>query len=170
MKIICNICQKEIDDVNLDQEKGIATCIACNNSFDYKFQVESTKSVKRAEVVLPNSIKLKECDDCLHLEYIWRGSQLIFLTPFSIAWIMIPIMFYLNNLPIENSLLVKSYMIFHIVLGAILVYYCLAGFFNKTKIIVSRGLLSVKDIPLSFFRNVDIVNDELDQLYAKEKV
>lgn len=170
MEIICNICQKEIDVKNVDQDQGVIKCNECNSIIEVDAQAKSARSTKRAEVALPGSFRLKECEDCLKMEYLWRGSQLIFLTPFSIAWVMIPILYYSNGLQLENDLLIKYYMILHAFLGIGLIYYCLAGFINKTQILVSKELLKVKDIPLFFFRNVDIGIDKLDQLYAKEKV
>ena len=170
MKIICSVCQKEIEVANIDQARRVIKCDECNSINEIDSQAKSVENVKRTEVALPKRFRLKECENCLKMEYLWRSSQLIFLTPFTIAWIIIPILYYSNTLQIDSNLLIRFYMILHVFLGIGLIYYCLGGFLNKTQILVSKGLLKVKDIPLYFFKNVDISIDKLDQLYAKEKV
>jgi len=170
MKVTCNLCHQEVDSGKIDLEKGIAKCVDCNNVFDCRSQLEPTANIRRETITLPSGIKLEKSDQWLHMEYRWLSSQLLYLTPFCLAWDTIPFFWTQESFPMENSQITILYGVIYLLLGVWLNYYCLAGFLNTTKISVTGGNLQVKDTPLTFLKNRKINHDDLDQLYAKEKM
>ncbi|MCP4752358.1 MAG: hypothetical protein GY866_15805 [Proteobacteria bacterium] len=170
MKVTCDVCHKEIETVDIDLDKGIARCPGCNTVFDCSSKLESVGKYRRDKIGLPGSIKLRKEDGSLKIEYRWLSSQLMYLTPFCLAWDALPVIWYVRTSMLESNPGMLLYLIVHLLVGIGLTYYCLAGFLNKTTVSVADGNLQVRDTPLTFLRNMAIPNDQLDQLYAMEKV
>ncbi len=170
MKVTCDHCHKEVKTENIDLKKGTAKCTDCNNIFDCRSQLQTEIDYRRDTIELPRNIKLKKDERHLVIEYRWLSSQLIYLAPFCLCWDAAFIIWYRVGFISTESLLASAYLLFHVVFGIALTYYCIAGFLNRTIISVTEGILRVVDTPLTFFRKISISLEELDQLYARERI
>lgn len=169
MKITCDRCQAEIREEHIDLEKGTAKCTSCNNIFDCRSQLEKDIDHRRETIELPKSIRLTQEKERLTIVRHWLSAQLFYIAPLTLVWDAAFFIWYQNGMISTKTPLALAYVIFHILVALALTYYCVAGFVNRTIISVSSGMLHAIDTPLTFLRNIDIVVDELDQLYAKEK-
>lgn len=169
VKVICEKCRSEIDVKNIDLEKAIAKCVTCNSVLDCSSQLESSKNFRRDDIELPGSINLQKDDRYLKIQFRWVNVQLLYLVPFCLCWDILPLVWYQYGLIPTDHPLAIAYLVFHFIIGVGLTYYCLAGLINKTMIEVTENTLYVKDMPLTFFRNMDIELASLDQFYSREK-
>ncbi len=170
MKVVCEQCKKEIRTENIDLDKGIAKCTSCNKLFDCRDQVQATIDYRRDTIKLPRSIKLTREKNRLVIEFRWLAIQTLYLAPFCLCWDASFFLWYRIGFISSENVPSLLYLLFHIVSGIALTYYVIAGILNRTIISVSGGAMQITDTPLTFFRNASISLEELDQLYARQKV
>lgn len=170
MEVYCDRCQTEIKSRYIDQEKGTAKCKSCNYVFDYRSQLETETDYRRDDIELPGSIKLIRDKKRLVVEYRWLNARLLYLVPFCLCWDAALFLWYKTGFISTDSTPATLYVLLHILLAIGLTYYCIAEFLNRTIISADQQGLQVTDTPLTFFRNRRINREELDQLYAKEKI
>lgn len=180
MQIQCKACRSKVaaEDVNL--ERGLAKCRACQAIFAFADQVKGADQPRpvpreRGEVAPPKSIKIHEWGSSLVITRRWFTPAAFFLAFFCVAWDAFLIFWYSmavsgDGPPGAFRWIMMIFPIAHVVVGIGLTYFTLALFLNRTKIEAERGRLTVRHRPLPWAGNHDLSTDDLDQLYCKEKV
>lgn len=177
MKIICRVCDKEVEAADIDLSSKMAKCHYCNEVFSISDQIEepdktdthaAQERASKPTVALPEKFELMEDTDYVKIVRRWFTPVFLFLAFFCIAWDGFLLFWY--SMPIPDEMwIMKVFPIGHVAVGIGLTYYTLAGFFNKTIIEVYGGALTIIDTPFTLFRNKHVASEDIKQLYVKER-
>jgi hypothetical protein len=125
-------------------------------------------------VTIPEDLQVEEFGRDLRISWRWFRWPIVMLVPFCIAWNSFLFGWYSMAFsdfgPSGTFALV--FMIFpigHVAVGLGLIYACLVGILNRTKIEIARNEISVHHGPIPAGRNRTIPVSEIDQLYVKHE-
>lgn len=116
------------------------------------------------ELGLPDKMEIERQYDSMTITRKWFGWEVVFIAVFAVFW---------------NGIIFKDYSTFtayselpwiHIVAGVAVTYYAISGFFNVTKIQVSKRQIQIIHKPLPWIGNKKIDSLDIKQLYVKEKI
>ena len=120
---------------------------------------------------VPEKLDLVEDHGKLVIRRKWFGWHLIFLTIFCVVWD--GFLFFWYSIAFsdpDSGLMMKLFPIGHLAVGVGLTYFVIAGYFNKTDIIIDPMYIEVKIYPIKWFGNKKIDITEIKQLYTTEKI
>jgi hypothetical protein len=172
MQISCKQCGAEVlaDDINLD--RLIAKCSACNAVFNFADQIEGTdhhQPLKKLDVPLPKGIKVDNLGHSLQIERQWYGPKYIFLAIFALFWNGFMVVWF--SIAFINGLWPMAlFGTLHGAVGLGLIYGVVAGVLNTTVIDVGLGDLTIKHGPVPYPGNKHLASTDIKQLYCKEKI
>jgi len=127
--------------------------------------------VQERVVPIPDKIEMLEEHSDLVIRRTWFGYHLFFLFFFCIIWNGFLIFWYqMAFSATDTPLFVKLFPIGHVAVGLGLLYYVVAGFLNKTDIIISPETLKVRTYPVKWPGDKVIDVADVRQLYTTEKV
>ena len=121
-------------------------------------------------VPIPEKMEFIEENGQLIIRKKWFGVHLIFLTLFCIFWCGFLVVWYGIAFSDDTPLMMKLFPLGHVAVGVGLLYYVIAGYFNKTDIIIDSLNLEVKHYPVKWFGNKCIDVADIKQLYTSERV
>lgn len=99
----------------------------------------------------------------------WFDLRIVILTAIAIFWDGFLYNWY-ADLPNNASALFVLFPLIQVGVGIGITYYAVAGWFNRTHIVVRRDLVSVRHRPFPWFGNKELKAFDLKQLYTKEKL
>ncbi|MCI4666564.1 MAG: hypothetical protein MRZ79_00280 [Bacteroidia bacterium] len=119
----------------------------------------------------PTNFKIFRENGHLVMLRSWWGLRFIFLTLFVIFWDSLILQWYnhLTGRPLETDFdfLSVIFPIFHVAMGICLTYYTIAGYLNKTIMVVGNGSLSITHDPMWWPGNRSYAIEGIKQLYVK---
>jgi hypothetical protein len=171
MDIHCDACGAVVPATDIDLNRNIAKCAACNNVFNCKAQLDGLGpgARERPQVELPRGMEMFTRSNGLRIVRRWFGAKVIALTFFCIFWDGFMITWYAIAIT-KKVWPMAAFGLLHAAVGIGLTYYVIAGFLNRTVITVLNGRLNIDHGPIPVPGKLSMSADELDQLYAKRKV
>ncbi len=124
---------------------------------------------KRMEIGLPEKLEVYREGGKLAIKRRWFSWITVYITFFALAWNGFLVFWYSEALSSSN-LEMALFTLMHVVIGIGTTYLALAGWFNRSMIIVGGGKVVVRTGPLPWWGNKDLQSVGLKQLYVKEKV
>ncbi|MDX1939232.1 MAG: hypothetical protein SFU99_01695 [Saprospiraceae bacterium] len=123
----------------------------------------------------PEKIDIQEDLSQLIISYRWMKPIFYFLLILSLFFISCPFIFNtwiidIAAMEYDDKIILIVFYILAIIVGTVIVYFTLCGFFNKTIILVNRQFILVKDKPLPLTRTRKISRDVITQLYVKQNI
>jgi hypothetical protein len=172
MHLTCRDCGAAIPAEDINIERGIAKCSACNAVIDVEQAVHASggpAAVRpRPRVPQPPGIMLEDLGDGLRLTRRWFTCAAVFLTFFCIAWDGFLVFWYSMALRPDAPWIMAVFPSLHLAVGVGLTYLTLALYLNRTRLEVANGRLSVSSGPLPWPGNRDLDLSEIEQLYCRE--
>jgi predicted Zn finger-like uncharacterized protein len=196
MKVFCPNCQSMItaDDLNLNQMIG--KCQQCHtvfalddhvnqlktsaskkgvNTFDSAWKLESAIEPKKQIHTLedlgptPKSIHVEKHGKHMRISRRWFSAKFIFLTIFVMFWDGFLVLWY-SIIPSQADAMFIWFPLIHVAVGIGLTYYTLAGYLNKTHLLIDHQNLHIKHAPLPWRGNYVIALKSITQFYCKERI
>lgn len=173
MNLHCKQCEKPIaaGDINLD--RALAKCAACNAVFSFADQIEGdndARKVDRAAVGLPENMRDESSGYKLRLVRRWFSPAIFILLIFCFLWDGFLVFWYSMAFKEGAPLIMKVFPILHVLIGVGLTYGVVCGFVNRTEVEVEGGELRVRHGPLPVPGNRRLAADDLQQLYTRERL
>ena len=119
---------------------------------------------------IPEHISMEQTSGGLLFSYRWFSPAFIFVALFAIVWDCFLVFWYSVATSQDAPLVMFLFPIIHVLVGFGITYYALAGFLNKTFILVGEGKLTIQHVPLPWPGNRVLQASELAQLYSEERV
>jgi hypothetical protein len=177
MRLNCPACQTPLRAKDVNLQLALATCHACGEVHDLSARPASSPgkvvslNAPRPRIKLPKHIKLKTSDVGMGISWRWLNPKFFILAFFCLMWNGFLVGWYGLAADAENTpLIVLVFPLLHVAVGVGLAYYTLAGFINRTRIEVSRDLLTIRHGPLPWPGNQTLNGRHLKQLYVEESV
>lgn len=171
MQLQCRVCGAEIpaEDINLD--RALAKCRACNSVFAFSVKAEDAAPALRAPVPLPSGLRVDDTGLNFRIVRRWFSAKFLFLVFFCIAWDSFLVFWYSIAFGSDKTPWVMIvFPVAHVAVGIGLTYFTLAGIVNRTFVEVMSGHLIVRHGPLPWRGNHAVPTMDLDQLYVTEHV
>jgi hypothetical protein len=99
----------------------------------------------------------------------WYGPGLFVMIPFCLFWDGALVLWYRSVIE-TRSFVQLVFPLFHVAAGTFLTYVTLCGFFNRTRIAIQNGILSIAHGPLPWPGNRSVPTKEIEQLFCREHV
>ena len=170
MRLQCPNCNADIKAEDININRLIAKCSACNTVFEFEKKVREQPR-ERPEIVMPQGIEAYHLLSELNIEIKWRQSFSSFLAFFTIFWNGIVFIF------VAAAIITGTYgmllgVSIHLLVGLALLYYMLTVMVNTTFITANsyRLLIEHRPLKLPFYKNKDIPVGEIDQLHVERYV
>jgi hypothetical protein len=174
MELNCRTCGSPIpaEDINIDL--AIAKCRSCNAVFGFRdlLDAEMPQQSRREwpRVPMPKAITVEEWGRDLLIRLKWFSPVIVFLIFFCIAWDAFLVFWYYIAFTHPSPLIMKVFPIGHLAVGVGLTYYVIAALFNRTRIQVISGMLTIRHGPVPWSGNVALPSTDIDQIYSTEHV
>jgi hypothetical protein len=117
----------------------------------------------------PKGVSLQKQGDRLELSWRWFSWKYLPLVFFCVAWDSFLCFWYSMAFSTGSPWIMIVFPIAHVAVGVGLTYYTLAGFLNRSQVILDRTSFSVAHGPLPWLGNLQVPITQIDQLYCKEK-
>jgi hypothetical protein len=117
----------------------------------------------------PNEVTLQKQGDRLEISWRWFSWKFIPLVLFCVAWDGFLCFWYSIAFSTGAPWIMVVFPIAHLAVGVGLTYYTLAGFLNRSQLVVNRDTFSVNHRPLPWLGNLRVPVTQVEQLYCKEK-
>ncbi|MCB9852437.1 MAG: hypothetical protein H6819_05030 [Phycisphaerales bacterium] len=176
MNVFCPQCGAKIpaDDMNLSTMA--AKCRACQALFSlggvFEESDERARHDRRVDknVPQPKSIRVDESGSGLRIIRRWYSPLYFFMVFFCIAWDGFLVFWYYIALTKDAPWIMSVFPVLHVAVGVGLTYWTIAGFVNRTEIVVDSRELSVAHRPMPWFGALRMPVEQIDQLYCKQKI
>jgi len=119
---------------------------------------------------IPEHISMEQTSGGLLFSYRWFSPAYIFIALFAIAWDGFLVFWYSIATSQNAPLMMLLFPIIHVLVGIGITYYALAGFYNKTLVLVGEGKLTIQHVPLPWPGNRVLQASDITQLYSQERV
>lgn len=186
MKLVCPSCGSAVKAADVNLDKLVAKCGACDNVF--RFDPPFAQKAAPRAVPLPSGLKIVEQSrpllsagtyrtvepgsvGTLVVERRWFGLQDIFMLFFSIMWDGFLFFWYSTALSAPGGLqpMLVLFPLLHVAVGVGMTYRAIAGLLNRTTVSVRDGRLTVRHGPLPWLGDRDLPTPSLRQLYVRSK-
>ena len=164
----CPNCASPIREEDYDQEQGTIRCSYCGTLMLPPRTQRSGGFRARPPVALPAGMKLESTVRGLLIFRRWFNWSILFLIPFCIVWNSFLVGFYTSTSGGNVPWFVRLFPLAHVAVGVGLSYYTLAMLFNRTRVEVTHGSVTVSHGPLPWTGWREIAAGFIDQLYCKE--
>ena len=104
----------------------------------------------------------------MYIRRKWFSPIFIFLTFFVIFWDGFLVVWYGMATSMDAPLVFKIFPLIHVAVGLGLTYYVIAGYINKTDVIVSSSEIRIRSFPLPWLGDKTVDARDITQLYTKE--
>ena len=122
------------------------------------------------ETDLPKGFEINYFDKYMHIIRHWHGfgtfSLILGTLVFNGVWIAND---FWSVLMSDRELLLRLFSLTFIVIGAVLPYFVIASWLNKTNIYVSKEAIEIKHEPIPWLGNKRIETKNIKQLFVREK-
>ncbi len=131
---------------------------------------EERGRARALKIPLPKHFKLEETPSSLRVSWRWfKPQQHIFMLFFCIAWDAFLFFWYTGGAT-RGGWLFVVFPLVHVAVGIGITYSTIAGFLNRTRVIVEDGVLRTRVGPVPWAGNHTIARADLEQLYVTEKM
>jgi hypothetical protein len=117
----------------------------------------------------PKEVTLQKQGDRLELSWRWFSWKFLPLAFFCVAWDSFLCFWYSIAFTSGAPWIMIVFPVAHLAVGAGLTYYTLAGFLNRSQLVVDRSTFSVSHGPLPWLGSLRVPITQVEQLYCKEK-
>jgi hypothetical protein len=121
------------------------------------------------DIGLPDDLQFTRHGSGIEFSWRWFEWQVLFMTAFVVVWNGFLINWYSMWDPSEG-LMMALFPLLHVGVGIVLTYWTLAGWLNRTRVLVGQGRMRVHSGPLPWLGNQELDSTALQQLYIQEKV
>ncbi|MCI0360068.1 MAG: hypothetical protein L0211_16445 [Planctomycetaceae bacterium] len=174
LQLDCKACGKPIPAADVNIDKAIAKCGACNAVFGI-LDVVGGAGEARPPVPTPKCFQIESWGSELTLTRRWYTHGLwpllafcIFWDGFLVVWYSMGVRILINGEDAGPVWLMFVFPVFHVAIGVGLTYAVLCGFLNRTVVRVSGGELSVRHGPLPWPGSRQLFTTDIRQLYCTE--
>jgi hypothetical protein len=119
---------------------------------------------------IPEHITMEQTAGGLLFSYRWFTWGFIFLALFAVFWDGFLVFWYSIAASQDAPLVMLLFPILHVLVGIGITYYALAGFYNKTHVLVGEGKVTIRHLPLPWPGSKTLQASDLTQLYSQERV
>lgn len=176
MNVFCPQCGEKIpaDDMNIDSMA--AKCGACHALFSIaavmgdEGERARTERVVEKNVPMPKTMRVDESGPGLRIIRRWYSPLFFFFVFFCIAWDGFLVFWYKIALSEGAPWIMSVFPVLHVAVGVGLTYWTIAGFVNRTEIVVDGRALSVVHRPMPWFGSLRMPVEQIDQLYCRQKI
>lgn len=177
----CKRCQTQFQPEDVDLQLQAAKCRACGAVTDLRRQsltsrVESAEvpvpapvPEPRSEVPLPAKFQRFEAGGVVVIQWRWFGRRTLTQAVVVVIWAAVLVGFF-HQLPQKGSSAAGLFSLLFCGFWVYLVWSTLAGFFNSTRVEVSRAGLRLESGPLPLKRNHRLTRRDLQQIFCRERV
>ncbi len=167
-EVVCPECGRPVPSADINVTALVAKCSDCSLIFDLEHSVPAlapaTEPARPAGITMDSGLGGE-----LLLKRRWFHPMLFFLLFFCIAWDAFLVFWYAIALfgPGNNGgmgWLMIVFPVAHVAVGVGLTYYVVAGFLNKTEILVTADSLYVRHRPIPWRGNRELRRDEIRQI------
>jgi hypothetical protein len=124
---------------------------------------------ERIDVGLPEGLDVVHHGSHVELVLKWFSWKIVAMTGFAILWDAFLVNWYLNVAPGADPM-ATYFPLIHVAVGLAITYYVIAGWCNRTHVLVGSGRLAVRHSPMPWFGNTEIAASNVKQLYTQERV
>lgn len=171
MQVVCESCGAVVPAENIDLERMLAKCEACDHVFNCSRQLQGiggTGDRTRGEVAMPKGMQVYRRTNGLRITRRWFGPKIIGLLIFCAVWDTFMVVWY--TIAITQGIWPMAlFGLIHLAVGVGLTYFAIAGLFNTTTITVMHGSIDIRHAPIPV-PGKDLQADNLAQLYTKRRV
>ncbi len=186
-QLVCPQCSADVPAENVNIDKVVAVCPACNTVFSFDFLTgEATKDKDKAKSKArarhlhpPDGFKIDERPDgSWVLSWGWFTPQVFFMTFFVIIWDAFLIFWYRMAFGIGDGFgggpsgfgtLFVLFPLIHVAVGVSLTYNVIATYLNRTYVTLKGDEIKVRSLPLPFpWRENTLPMEDITQLYVKK--
>ena len=132
---------------------------------------ERSDTPPRPLVEMPKRMSVVQAGSRFTLIYRWLSIQHFIALAFCIVWNGFLLDWY-EEVTLDDFAtfdLMAYFPLLHVAVGIALAYYALSGFVNRTRIVVTRSEITVRNGPLPWLGNRTLPSGEVDQLYIRER-
>jgi hypothetical protein len=200
MQIHCPSCGAVVPAADVNLANGMAKCRGCNGVFAFESQLDAPALApqpqkqpaarqarrERPLVPMPSSITVERTgggstvargyrtDDTapkgtLCIVRRWFAQKYVFQGFFTVFWCGFLVIWYAAAGK-RDDLMFTLFPIGHVAVGLWLIYSTLAGFLNRTTIVVTEGSISIAHAPIPWSGNRVIPTASLRQLYCEDVI
>jgi hypothetical protein len=155
----CPACGAAIDAHDVHAELGIANCRSCRGVVDLRSRAKA-----RGEVGAPLSFTVEETGDTLQLTWRWWRARHWMQAIFCIAWDSFLIFWYSNTS--GSPWIATVFPVAHVAVGVGLTYATIAAAFNRTRITVESGVVTIAHGPIWWWGNRVLAALDVEQIYC----
>jgi hypothetical protein len=173
-QIACKACGKLIPAADVNIDKAIAKCMACDAVFSIAGGV-GVANQPRLPVPMPKGFRVESWGSELVLTRRWYTHGLWGLLAFCIFWDGFLVVWYTIGIAglfsdnFEGPVWVMLvFPVLHVAVGVAMTYAVLCGFFNRTTVRISGGELSVRHGPIPWPSQLQLFASDVRQLYVTE--
>jgi hypothetical protein len=124
-------------------------------------------SNNKSEIGLPDKLGLYHRGSYIEIVRKWFGWHVIFLTAIVIFYAGFLFMSYSKGPEGGNPMAFYFEFILQVAVGIGLAYYAVAGWLNRTHILVGQGKIAIQHRPIHWLGNKKLNVSDIKQLYAK---
>lgn len=173
VELNCKKCGAPLEGRDIRLDVGLARCGHCNTIFSLQGlpgqNGAAARNVARPPVPMPKSIEVFNTGTGLQLSYRWYSPKYIGMIIFTLFWNGFMCVWHAISLS-QGMLAMSLFGLLHTAIGLGVAYITLAGFLNRTTIFAELGLLTIQHHPLPWPGSKQVLTDQIDQLFCKEKV
>lgn len=193
MNVRCSTCGARVPAEELNEARGVAQCRDCQQVFSFD-PSEAGKNVavdaapawaSVAEVAMPSGITIHRDAPLPPAAVDYRTAQtghrrlrivrrwfllrhLVALVS-AVVWNAFMVVWVAGALSSDHPVLAVLASLIHVAAGLWLTYIALTGIFNRTVVVVDRGVLSIRSGPIPAAGNRDVSIADLRQLFVVEQ-
>ena len=175
-RLVCTGCGRPIPIRDVNLERGMAKCVACNSAFILddrraEAEVEERSAAPPSPPPVKPSGILQEvgANGELYLKHRWFTASALGLLFFCIFWDSFLAVWYFmavelttQGKPVEIGMLILP--LGHVTIGLVITYCCLAQLLNKTEIVATADTLYVRHSPFPWRGNQVIALSDIDSI------
>jgi hypothetical protein len=146
MRLRCPNCREVIDRHNINIEKTIAVCDACGEVFNFEGMIRGRKRKEREQ---PEGLRVLEIEDGVMIEISLLPTSRMLRTLIAMSYMLIIV----AAVVFSFSLIVRARLnplavILSLLPTLPLIYFALAGLFNRLRVTLNNTTLRVQQSPL----------------------
>jgi hypothetical protein len=173
-QLACKACGKAIPAADVNIDKAIARCLACNAVFSIAGAAAEER--ERPTVPMPKRFQVEGWGPELTITRRWYTHGLWFLLAFCIFWDGFLVVWYAAGIGTilggrEASFMgwiMLAFPILHVAVGVLLTYATIGGFVNRTVLRVAGGELAIWHGPLPWPGQRRLMTSDIRQLYCTQ--
>jgi hypothetical protein len=180
MQRFCPTCGTALSPDDLDIDRALATCRACNSVTGVdQFGLQpvgtrappATQRRKRQEVPRPSHFSVKDDGSSLRIRFRWIWRRFTGAATMCLVWNCFVVGWYWAALRTPEKRMMWFALVWclpHAAIGLLLVYATLAGLLNRTVIKATSECLTVRNGPVPWWGNRRLLVDQLERLVCQK--